>query len=69
MSKRPYINGVRDVIRCPSCKAFRVNRRFKSCGNCGVGLKFSGEFVYEGDYFWHEGKWIAYDELLKMSKS
>lgn len=65
---RPYINGHRSFIKCPSCGGFFVNRRYRSCIFCDVGLKFKGEYIYEGDYYWNEGKWITYEELSKQVK-
>lgn len=66
--RRPYLNGTRDVLLCPECKAIIWNRRSKSCPRCKVGLKFSGEFVFEGDYFWDSHNWIKYDDLIKKVK-
>lgn len=64
------INSRKAVLICPNCKAWRINRRYKKCGNCKVGLKYSHDFVYEGDwYYWPEIGWITYEELAtKISK-
>lgn len=59
MKSKPY------VICCPVCGALRVKRHFQSCGNCGVGLRYDGEFVFEGDWYWDKNKWIDYEELKK----
>ena len=65
MKNRPYLNGNRSIIRCPKCGSIFVNRRFKKCLKCKVGLKFAGELIYVGDYYWDNGKWITYEDLEK----
>jgi len=61
--RRPYLNGHRNIIMCPACRGMFVNRRYKACPFCKIGLKFSGEFVFDKDWFWDRGNWITYDEL------
>lgn len=59
---------MRGVIVCPECHKIFVNRIHKSCPKCKIGLKFAGEFVYEGDWYWDKGIWITYEELGKRAK-
>jgi hypothetical protein len=57
--KSPHINGHRDVIFCPVCRAFRVNRFKGCCGNCGVRIAYKGEFFGE-DELYMDSKGFSY---------
>ncbi len=60
--KRPYLNRNRSHILCPVCKYYFFNRRYKKCPHCKTGLKFRGEYIYEGDWYWSEKQgWIIFD--------
>jgi hypothetical protein len=66
MAKTPHLNGMRSAVICPACRKMFVNRRHKACPRCKIGLKYKGEFIYEGDWYWDEYRgWVTYDDLLE----
>ena len=58
-----------EVIYCPNCKSWSVNRRNGKCIHCGIELYYGGELVPSDSkgYIWFEkiGYWIKVEEWIK----